>query len=203
VAVGVDGSVDVKKIVVPRSLDSLITRAASGGGLQVASQEAIAEARSPFGGSPAAAVAAPLVFQGETLAIVYADADVPFSDAHVPLANVLVRHTNARLTALAQELKSVKGLREYALTLVQELEQMFKSDLDGGVGQSDRIRRLRDSLGFARDLYAQRAALEAPTAANLLEEEIAGAIDTESRTPFANDLASLVIESRGAARNAS
>jgi hypothetical protein len=121
----------------------------------------------------------------------------------VPLANVLVRHTNARLTALAQELKAVKGLREYAQTLVQELEQMFSSDVDGGGAQKDRLRRLRNSLGFARDLYAQRAALEAPTAANLLEAEIGGVIDTESRTPFANDLAAVVLESRGAARNAS
>jgi hypothetical protein len=80
---------------------------------------------------------------------------------------------------------------------------MFAADLSAGATPNDRLRRLRESLGFAHDLYAQRAALEAPTAANILEEEISALVDTDAHTPFARELASLVIESRGAARNAS
>jgi uncharacterized coiled-coil DUF342 family protein len=203
VAAGVDSSVDVTKIVIPKGLGSIIARAATGTTVQVATKDEIAEARPPFGGTPVSALAAPLVFEGETIAVLYADADTPFTDAHAPLATVFMRHVNARLGLLAQELKVASRLREYARTLLHELEEMAATDVTAGTNAKDRLRRLRDSLGFARDLYAQRAALEAPTAADVLEEEIAALIDTDARTPFARDLAALVVESRGAARNAS
>jgi hypothetical protein len=203
VAAGVDSSVDVKKIVIPKGLGSIIAKAATGTTVQVATKDEIAEARPPFGGTPVSALAAPLVFEGEAIAVLYADADTPFTDAHAPLASVFMRHVNARLALLAQELKVARGLREYARTLLHELEEMFATDASAGTNAKDRLRRLRESVGFARDLYAQRAALEAPTAADFLEEEIAALLQADARTPFARDLASLVVESRGAARNAS
>lgn len=169
-AVGLDDSVDIQKIVVPRSLSSLLTRAAAGDGVQQATKEEIGESRPPFGGSPQFVIAAPLVFEGEVLAVVYADSDAALSEAHPAFATLLVRHANLALALHAQEVRTSSQLRDYARTLLTEVEAMFAAD--ARLPEPERVKRLSDNIGFARDLYAQRAALEGPAVANLLEDEI-------------------------------
>lgn len=201
-AAGVDASVDIKKIVIPRGMGSLITRAAASGQLEVVPKEQIDEARPPFGGSPASALAAPLLFQGELLAVAYADADTAFTDAHAPFAGVLVRHANALLARLAEEINSSRQLREYARTLLDETRTMFMADLQAGLPDHHRIRRLHDSLQYAYDLYAQRAALEAPLSGDLMDEEVAAVIAADPQAPFAADLGA-ILQDRDARRTAS
>ena len=79
---------------------------------------------------------------------------------------------------------------------------MFAADVEGMVPEKDRLRRLSDSISFAQDLYAQRAALEAPVSSDLLQEEIGTVINTEPDKPFAKALAAIV-ETPKARRTAS
>lgn len=192
IAAGLDPSLDIKKIVIPTGMNALIAKATSAASVEQANKEQMADAGSPFGGSPASALAAALVFEGEVLAVVYADSDHPFTDAHAPFAGVLIRHANAILGSLGQELRAAKHLREYAHTLIHEAEVMFKADCDAGIPEKERIERLRASIGFARDLYAQRAALEAPLSSDLLEEEMAEIARDEQATPFTTALAAIL-----------
>jgi chromosome segregation ATPase len=203
IAEGLDTSLDIKKIVIPTGMNSLVAKAASGSGVEQASKEQMADAGSPFGGSPTSALAAALVFEGEVLAVAYADSDAAFTDAHGPYAGVLIRHANAILASLAQELRAAKHLREYAHTLIHEAEVMFKADLDSGVPEKERIERLRASVGFARDLYSQRAALEAPLSSDLLEEEMAEVARDEQPTAFSTALGAVMQRVPKAKRTAS
>jgi len=195
-ASGLDDSIDIKKIVIPKGLSSLITTAASGGGVAIATQEQIADARAPFGGSPSSALAAPLLFDGEVVAVAYTDADEPFSDAHAPLATVQIRHANAILARLAHEVKAETHLRAYARTLLEDAEAMFVADTDAGLSPHDRLGRLRDSIDYAHDLYAHRAEAEGAPALRILDEEIAAAAGGEPPTPFATGLTSIARDLR-------
>jgi predicted nucleic acid-binding Zn-ribbon protein len=192
---GVDASIDITKLVIPVGMDSVISRAAAGATLEQATAEQIAESRPPFGGTPASAVAAPLVFQGETLGVVYADSDDAPNDAHAAFAGVLVAHANVLLSRLTQELKTAKALREYAQMLLREAEQMYLADIQEGRAEADRLRRLHDTIEFGRQLFDQRAELEGGIAAGLLEDEIAALIRAEPVTPFGSGLAAALSES--------
>ena len=171
-ALGIDSSVDIQKIVVPLGMSPLLTKAAGGGGVQHATRKESGELPAPFGGSPELVVAAPLLFEGEVVAVAYADSEAMPDDAQVPFAAVLVRHANAVLAGLAQELRTSRQLRDYARTLLKEVEEMFAADVDALVPEAARVDRLRANLDFARDLYAQRSALEPPVSTNLLDDEI-------------------------------
>jgi hypothetical protein len=200
-AAGLDESIDVQKIVIPMSLSSVMTKAARSGTIERAAEKEVGEGHPPFGSSPAAALAAPLVFEGEVLAVVYVESDAKFTDAHAPLAAILVRYANAILAGLAQELRTSRHLREYARTLLQEAETMFDADVASGVPGDERAARLRDSVRFARDLYTQRATLESPLSLDLLDDEI-GRMLREPSTPFIATLAAALEETavkRGAA----
>ena len=192
-AAGLDESIDVQKIVIPMSLSSVMTKAARSGTIERAAEKEIGEAHPPFGSSPAAALAAPLVFEGEVLAVVYVESDAKFTDAHAPLAAVLVRYANAVLGGLAQELRTSRHLRDYARTLLQEAETMFDADVESGVPGDERVARLRDSVRFARDLYTQRATLESPLSMDLLDDEI-GRMLREPSTAFIATLATALDE---------
>ena len=193
IAAGLEDSTDIQKIVVPIGLESVITKAASGSGVHYATRELIGNGRPPFGGSPVAALAAPLLFDGDVVAVVYAESDAVLTDAHGPLATLLVRYAHAVLASLAQELRTSRHLREYARTLLHEARTMHDADAASGVPDRDRIERLRESIGFARDLYGQRAALEAPLSMDLLDDEI-GRLLREPITLFTGALAAIVLE---------
>jgi chromosome segregation ATPase len=194
--VGFDLTTDVTKLVIPYSVDSLLTRAASSGNIEHVTGVELADSnRAPFGGNPTAAIALPIVFQGETFATVYADSDLPLSErtlagqkASARFATLLVRTTAMLLTRLSQELKTLNELRDYAAMLLQEAEEMYTADIQAEKSEEERRARLKDTIECARQLYAQRATLESPAAASLLDERIAAAIEGEPATPFARDL---------------
>lgn len=188
-ATGLDPAVDLTEVGLTMSADSIITTAASQGVYEYATTEQLADAHRLPGEVPRFAVAAPLVFQGETLAVLYAD--TPQDDkgeAHAAFAGVLAAHTNVLLSRLTQELKIARELREYAQMLLHEAEEMFIADTREGRTRPDRLRRLRDTIDFGRQLYAQRAELEGPSAAGLLDEEIAVLVDADPGTEFSDAL---------------
>jgi hypothetical protein len=76
--------------------------------------------------------------------------------------------------------------------LLQEAEQMHQADRQGGRPDEEVLQRLRDSIDCARQLYAQRAALEGPAAAALFDDHVLGTIDVQAGTTFARDLAAAV-----------
>jgi hypothetical protein len=192
---GFDMSADVTKLMIPFNVDSLITKAATSGAIEQLSGSALAGSHAPFGGTPTAAIALPIIFQGETFAVLYAESDpaatghgaVP-DDARTGFATLLVRHTAVLLTRLSQEIKTLVELREYATMLLQEAEQMYSADVEAGKSEEERRRRLKETIECARQLYAQRAALEGPSAAALLDEQIATVAEAESPSPFAQEL---------------
>jgi hypothetical protein len=197
--IGFDLTTDVTKLVIPMSVDSLITRAVSSGAVEHLMGSDLADSsRVPFGGTPTAALALPITFQGDTLAVVYADTDLPTSErgqagheASAKFATLLVRTTAVLLMRLSQELKTLNELRDYAAMLLQEAEAMHRADMQADKSQEQRRARLKDTIDCARQLYAQRAALEGSAAALLLDDRIAAAIEAEPITPFARDLAEI------------
>jgi hypothetical protein len=196
--IGFDQSTDVTKLVLPMNMDSLITRAATSGTVEhLKGSDLDDSSRAPFGGTPAMALALPVAFQNETFAVVYADTDhqdrddQPY-DAAAGFAKLMVRTTTVLLLRLSQELKTLTELREYAAMLLQEAEEMYNADLQTDRSDDERRSRLQDTVECARQLYAQRAALEGPAAAALLDDRIAAAIESESDTQFARDLAAIV-----------
>ncbi|HET7217490.1 MAG TPA: hypothetical protein VFJ02_05560, partial [Vicinamibacterales bacterium] len=183
--------------VLPLNLDSLITRAAASGVIeQLRGSELDDTSRAPFGGTPTSALALPVAFQGETIAVVYADADHMTSeseqyDASAGFAKLMVRTTTVLMTRLSQELKTLNELREYAAMLLQEAEEMYAADVQTDRSEDERRARLQDTVECARQLYAQRAALEGAAAATLLDDRIAATIAAEPSTAFARDLAAI------------
>ena len=81
---------------------------------------------------------------------------------------------------LTHELKTLTELRDYARMLLQEAEQMSLADADAGRSDEELRVRLTDNIDCARQLYAQRAALEGSAAAGLLDDQIAATIDASS-----------------------
>ena len=177
---GFDETVLIKKIVIPMNLDSVITRAAHGGGLVRVEGDELAATRPPFGGSPVSAIAVPISFQGEPLAVLYADAETPATNAHTTFALLVVRHATVLLSRLTHELKVLKELRDYAVLLLQEAEQMFIADVESGRAAHDSVRRLRDTVDCGRQLFAQRAALEGTEAAGLFDEQVSIVINAQA-----------------------
>lgn len=188
---GFDVPTDVSKLVIPLALDSIITRAHASG-LMSRLEPGQAGGSTPLGGSPSLALALPIMHQGETVAVLYADAEDPATgagDERPAFAQLLATHAALVLARMSQEMKTLHELRDYAAMLLQEAQEMYAADGEAGRSDADRRRRLQDTVECARQLYAQRAALEGAAAAGLLDEQIAEATGEAPSTPFARDLA--------------
>jgi hypothetical protein len=199
--VGFELSSDVTKLVIPLNVDSLITRAVSSRAVESLTGAELTDSRlAPFGTLAAAALAIPIVLQDETMAVVYAEeADLAASEHGVSVhasrerfATLMIRQAVALLMRLSQELKALSELREYAALLLKEAEEMHSADSEGGRDEEDVRRRLKDNVDCARQLFLQRASMEGPAAAALLDEQIATVLEGNSATPFSRDLAAVV-----------
>lgn len=194
--IGFDLSNDITKVVMPLTLDSLLTRAATSGHIEaVTGGELAAGSHVPFGGSPMCAVALPLVVQGETLGVVYADDSgsdrldsATERAARIKYCEAMQQHAVALLMRLTNELKTLAELRAYAGSLLNEIEQMYAADVGAEKTPDELRRRLQANIEYARSIFATRVALECPDAARLLEDEIAATIERESGGPFGRDL---------------
>lgn len=209
--VGFDQKTDVTKLVMPLNVDSPLTRVVSSGVVETLSGTELTDGRGvPFAGTSAAALALPVVLQDETLAVIYADHEgqpasgngAAVHESTARFAKLLVRQSVVLLMRMTDELKTLTELRDYAALLLQEAERMHSADADAGKSGDELRSRLKDSLDCARQLYGQRASLEGPAAAALLDEQIAAALEAHAGTPFARDLGALVGRASGGSRRA-
>jgi hypothetical protein len=69
---------------------------------------------------------------------------------------------------------------------------MYTADRKAGQSDDAVRSRLRESLGYARQKYAQRVEGRDPAAAALLEEQLATVIKNKGGTPFGRDLTAIV-----------
>jgi hypothetical protein len=189
----------IGSLVLPVTMDSLLTRAMSSGTVEsLIGADISSRLGTPFGGSPTSAVALPIVLQGTTLAVVYADdADMPdyarspaVHESSVGYAKLLVDEASVLLMCHTHELKTLAELRQYAGTLLQEAKEMYVADTEAAKPPAQLRARLKDNLDCASQLYAYRAAMEGTAAASLLDEQIAA--EMAGSSPFSRDLAEVV-----------
>jgi hypothetical protein len=196
--IGFDLKTDIAKVIMPLGMDSLLSRAASTGQIQRLSGEELEDSsRAPFNGSPACALAVPLVVAGETLAIVYADdagtatqkGRAAADAAGERVAEAMQQHAIALLMRMTNELKMRAELQAYARSLLRELQQMHAADQQAGKSEDDLRTRLKGNLDYARSIFESRVALEGGDAAALLDDELAALVETELSGPFGRHLA--------------
>jgi hypothetical protein len=176
----------------------VLDRAVTSGQIELLSGAALDDLDgTPFGGSPACALALPIDLDGDLCAVLYADDS---GHPHQAFATTDLRKTFAlllrqlaapHLRRIPAEMKAIAELREYAAHLVAELENMYAADAAHKKPAEVR-RRLQDNLECARGIYAQRVSSEAPAAAGLLEEELTLAASVAHATPFGRDLTALL-----------
>ena len=191
--IGFEFDNDIAKLVFPLGLDSLLTRAVVSGRIErVTGDELAYSGLAPFGGAPTCAMALPVVVEGETLAIVYADdSGRATSDLSTSFASALLQHAVALLMRMSNELKVLNELRGYASSLLAEVEEMYAADVASGKSGEDLYHRLQNNLDFARSIYATRIESEGLEAAPLFEEQLASLIDAQGESRFGRDLASV------------
>jgi hypothetical protein len=208
--VGFDQTKDVTKLIIPLTMDSMITRVVTTGAVEsLVGKEATNAAGTPLGGTPSTAVSLPVVFHGQTIAVVYADdsgqkaaAHGPAgSDSRVGFARVMLGQTGVLLLRLTHELKTIADLREYATQLIQEAAQMHAADAAAGKNAEEVRRRLKGTMDWARQLFGERVTLAGGLGTAVLEEQIAVSSEKQA-TPFARDLAAVVGRARGSQRAA-
>jgi predicted nucleic acid-binding Zn-ribbon protein len=197
--VGFEFPTDYTHLVVPQPIGAVLDRAVTSGQIEMLSADAsAATGGTPFGGTPACALALPIDLDGDTCAVLYADDD---GQPHQAFGSTDLRRTFAMLLRqlaaplllrLPAEMKAIEELRAYAAHLVAELENMYDADVSVQRKGHDLRRRLQDNLECARGIYAQRVSSEPPAAAALLEEELALAASVAHATPFGRDLSALL-----------
>jgi hypothetical protein len=205
---GFDYTTDVRKIAIPLAVDALLTRVARSGEIERLSGAELADDSkgAPFRGSPSLALALPVVLRGETVAVVYVDnwnhaASAPgrgSDESSVLFARLVIRQAGILFLGLAHELRVLTELRDYASMLVLGAEQMYAADAESKMSAEMLRSRLEDNLACARQLFAQRAALEGPAAAGLLDEQLEATIAGDPSAPFARELAAIAVRARGA-----
>jgi chromosome segregation ATPase len=203
--VGFDDTTNMSKLVIPATVDSMLTRAITSGTVQSLTGEDVAvRSGTPFGGTPMSAVAVPIVLQSTTLGVIYADdSDMPDSargpavhESSVGFARLLVGQVVVLLVRHTHELKTLAELSQYAMTLLQEAKEMYLADAQAGKNTELLRNRLKDNIDCASQLYTYRAAMEGTAAAALLDEQIA--MELEGTTQFARDLAFVIRQMRSA-----
>lgn len=202
--IGFDLANDIGKVVIPLAMDSSLSRAVTSGMTERLSGDALEASGLPFGGSPTFGVAMPIVVDGETTALVYADDfSEPRSEGHgsdevnLKFAEALRHHTVALMMRLTTELKTMAELRAYAGSLLTEIEQMYHSDVAAGKEGEELQKRLLANLDYARSIYGNRAQYESPAASALLDAQVSAMIDAHHDSTFGRDLAVVVEWSAG------
>ena len=195
--IGFDLKTEIGKVMVPLGMDSLLTKAAGSGSIERLSAEELTDSsRVPFSGTPACAIALPVVVEGETIAVVYADdSGAPAAKEAAPLrvhfADVLVQYSVSLLTRMKDELHTLAELRVYADSLLREIETMYMADAGAGKAGADLTERLKMNLDYARSMFANRVTLEDVDAGGVLDDAIRAVVDAAPVTPFVRDLAGL------------
>jgi hypothetical protein len=194
--VGFEAQPDMSQLLIPRTLDSLLTRAAVSGHIETLAGGELDDASgSPFGGTPGSVWAIPIEVDGAAVAVIYADdsdqARTEFGNLELrtKFADLLSKHAGSALARLPVAHES-PDLREYAGRLVSELESMYAADVSMGRKKDELRSRLRDNLECARRMFAERIASETGAVATLLEDQLSAI--ARNGTDFAKDLGKLL-----------
>jgi hypothetical protein len=199
--IGFDSKTDIAKVVMPLGMESLLTRSVQSGHIERLSDRELKDSsRALFSGTPTCALALPVVVGAETLAVVYADDSGAAPDETGPdaiearacFADAMLQHALALLLGRTNELKALAELRAYATSLVQEIEQMYVSDVGAGKSGQELQSRLKANVEYARSIYTNRVSLEGADAAALLDDQLAALVESQNDTPFARDLALII-----------
>src|SRR5688572_19178174 len=177
--------------------DSILTRAVGTGRLEsvIPSLRGEPNTSLPFGGTPACALAIPIVHQGATVAVIYADDSdhVEFATAapqvRVKFAELLQQYALLVLLRISVERKSTDDLRGFAATLVAELEYTYTVEAEAGRNRLECQHRLKDVLEQARRRYSERANGDG---AGLFDEQLAATMSAKKESSFGRDLAAIL-----------
>jgi hypothetical protein len=188
---------DISKVSVPLTVDSPLTKAVRDGRVHgLMARELTDTTRTLFGGSPTFVLVLPVAVRGQVTAVLYADdsdhaqTELVTPERRVKFAEVLLWHAVPMLTKLSLEWEALAELREYAESLVKDLESVYTADASKHKPAELRD-RLQHNLEYARKRFAERVEGEGPAAARLLDDQLAAAIKTKAATPFARDVAAL------------
>lgn len=184
--------------------DSILTRAVGSGRLEslMPSLRGEPNASLPFGGTPGCALAMPIVVQGATAAVIYADDSdhVEFATAapqvRVKFAELLQQYALLVLLRISVERKSSEDLRGLAASLVAELEYTYTTEAEVGRNRLECQTRLKEALQQARRTFAERAEGGDPDAASLFDEQLEATMTARKESAFCRDLAALLGSAR-------
>ena len=192
---------DISKVVMPLTMDSLLSHAVSSGRVQgFVPSELPPGSRAPFGGSPTYLLTLPVSVRGKTAAVIYADdagrAEPTSPERSVKFVQLLLWYALPLLARLSTDLTTLTELRQYAAMLVNEIGHIYTADAAGGKKSDELQARLLDNLQCARQIFSQRVAPEGPFAATLLEEQLV--LQAQAATPFGRDVAAVLGRQRQA-----
>jgi hypothetical protein len=188
---------DIGKVVVPLTMQSPLTRAVKDGKVQgLTARELTETTRALVGGTPTFVLVLPVPIRGQVRAVLYADdsghapGEATAPERCVRFAEILLWHTVPLLTRLALEEETLAEFREYAASIVSDLESVYEADAGKHKAQELR-KRLQLNLQYARRRFNERMQGEGPAAARLLDEQLAAAIERKAETAFGRDLAAV------------
>ncbi len=195
--IGFDINKDIKKIIVPLALESILASAVGTETVQaLAPADALDSSQLPFGGTSGWRVALPISVNGAVVAAIYADDGTqPAPDEHghayrLAVVELLRRHAIAVLAKLTLDLRAVDELRDYARLLLDEVEYIYAADVSAGKQNIELVEQLTQNLRCAQDSFARRlaAAPVADFAASLFEDQLNGLLDTKGASSFGRHL---------------
>lgn len=190
---GFDFAGDLSSVVVPLTGESPLTEALSTERVKVLLDADLKNTPIPFGGAPGSALIVPIAIEQKTVAVVYADdasrpAEGVDADERAAFAQLIREYVMAHIDRIVSSQRMLAELDAYARMLLDEVEQLYQTDLTAGRPAAQLQARLRENLQTARQIYAQRVELEPPAAAALLEDRIAKVTLDTPPTPFGRDL---------------
>jgi chemotaxis protein histidine kinase CheA len=190
---GFDFTGDISNVVIPMTIDSVMSDAVSSNGVTVLTADDLAASHAlPFGGTATSAIVLPLSVDGQTMAAVYADDGGQMSetgaDERAVCAGLVRDFAMAHVQRLVSDERTLTELNAYAGMLLDEVERMYVADVAGGHDEVTLRGRVLENLQTARRIYAQRVEAEAPAAAAFLEERIVAVARAARTTPFGRDV---------------
>ncbi len=192
---GFDLRRDISKIVVPLSVESVLSQAVNTGAtVSLTAAETSGAPSLPLGAAVANVCAMPLQAAGRTIAVIYGDdADRPVDPARhadrVKLAEQWRGGALGRVQRLAADPESLAELDTYAARLLDEVESMYTLDVGLGLHPAALVDRLTANLRYAQDACARRFASAGIPEADIFDERLAALLDLKATTPFGRHLA--------------
>ena len=195
--VGFDFKNDISKVVIPMTMDSFLTHAATSGRVQgFVGKELEDSNRTPFGGTPAFVLTLPIAVRGETLAVSMRGQRRSAAERR-RLRSAASSSRSCCCGTRSRCCRSCRSIRRRsprsascATLLLTEIENMADADASDDMDAENLRSRLKDNVDCAKRLYTQRVVSDGVmTAAPLLDEQLAAIVEARAGTPFGRDLA--------------